>query len=86
MEQKPGQCRWPRAGTHPASSRVIPAEVWETGPDCLKERLEDQGFRQWPILPYPNAGFPLPGHVLTMRDYGPGLEIWREKGMDGNDW
>jgi hypothetical protein len=49
------------------------------------DRPEEPGFRQWPILPYPNAGFPLPGHVLTMRDYGPGLEIWREKDMDGND-
>ena len=34
----------------------------------------------------PNAGFPLPGHVLTTRDYGPGSEVWRERDMDSNDW
>ena len=45
-----------------------------------------QAWRSNEQSQYPNAGFPLPGHVLTMRDYGPGLEIWREKDMDGNDW
>ena len=79
---------WTAPG-HILTDRQIPTEERKTilSRDIVgKERLEDQGFRQWPVLPYPNAGFPLPGHVLTMRDYGPGLEIWREKDMDDNDW
>ena len=35
----------------------------------------------------PNAGFPLPGHVLTgpkFRDRG--TEAWKKYGMEGYDW
>ena len=30
----------------------------------------------------PNAGFPLPGHVMATPQYGPGTETWKEYGME----
>ena len=50
------------------------------------DRPEEPGFRQWPAFQDPNAGFPLPGHVLTTPETGPGTEVWKEKGMEDNDW
>ena len=40
----------------------------------------------WPDLATPNAGFPLPGHVLTGPKQGPGTEAWKKYGMEGYDW
>ena len=40
----------------------------------------------WPNLGTPNAGFPLPGHVLTGPQQGPGTEAWKKYGMEGYDW
>ena len=40
----------------------------------------------WPNLGKPNAGFPLPGHVLTGPGQGPGTEAWKKYGMEGYDW
>ena len=40
----------------------------------------------WPNLRTPNAGFPLPGHVLTGPKQGPGTEAWKKYGMEGYDW
>ena len=40
----------------------------------------------WPNLSTPNAGFPLPGHVLTGPKQGPGTEAWKKYGMEGYDW
>ena len=31
----------------------------------------------------PNAGFPLPGHVMTTSATGPGTDVWREYKMEG---
>ena len=47
---------------------------------------DDKGVILWPQLWTPNAGFPLPGHVLVGPDQGPGTEPWREYGMEGYDW
>ena len=47
---------------------------------------DDKGVILWPQLWTPNAGFPLPGHVLVGPDQGPGTEPWREYGMEGHDW
>ena len=30
----------------------------------------------------PNAGFPLPGHVMATPQFGPGTETWKEYGME----
>ena len=30
----------------------------------------------------PNAGFPLPGHVMATPNFGPGTETWEEYGME----
>ena len=30
----------------------------------------------------PNAGFPLPGHVMATPLFGPGTETWKEYGME----
>ena len=43
-------------------------------------------LRVWPDLRTPNAGFPLPGHVLTGPNQGPGTEAWEKYGMEGYDW
>ena len=40
----------------------------------------------WPSLRTPNAGFPLPGHVMAGPEQGPGTEAWRKYGMEGYDW
>ena len=40
----------------------------------------------WPNLNTPNAGFPLPGHVLTGPKRGPGTKTWKKYGMEGYDW
>ena len=40
----------------------------------------------WPNMSTPNAGFPLPGHVLTGPGQGPGTEAWKKYGMEGYDW
>ena len=50
------------------------------------DRPEEPGFRQGPAFHDPNAGLLLPGHVLTTPETGPGTEVWKEKGMEGNDW
>ena len=81
---------WEAPG-HILTDRQVPTERREmikggkyVGP--LIDRPDDPGFRQWPVLPGINAGFPLPGHILITPSYGPGSDLWREKGMDGNDW
>ena len=43
-------------------------------------------FQVWPKLSTPNAGFPLPGHVLTGPKQGPGTKAWKKYGMEGYDW
>ena len=50
------------------------------------ENPKGPALRVWPDLEAPNAGFPLPGHVLTGPDQGPGTEAWRKRGMEGHDW
>lgn len=34
----------------------------------------------------PNPNWPLPGHVLTSPSTGPGTDVWKEYGMDDQDW
>lgn len=78
---------WAAPG-HVLTDRQVPTEIRNRiilggrGSD----RPDDPGFRQWPVIPRPNAGFPLPGHVLVPEGYGPGSAIWEEKDMDGYDW
>ena len=43
-------------------------------------------FQVSPKLSTPNAGFPLPGHVLTGPKQGPGTKAWKKYGMEGYDW
>ena len=81
---------WAAPG-HVLTDRQVPTERREIikggkyiGPPI--DRPDDPGFRQWPVQPGINAGFPLPGHILVTPSYGPGSDLWREKGMDGNDW
>ena len=50
------------------------------------ENPKGPALRIWPDLEALNAGFPLPGHVLTGPDQGPGTETWRKHGMEGHDW
>ena len=38
-------------------------------------------FSAWPFTFRPNAGFPLPGHVMVTPQFGPGTETWKEHGM-----
>ena len=38
-------------------------------------------FSAWPFTLRPNAGFPLPGHVMVTPQFGPGTETWKEHGM-----
>ena len=40
----------------------------------------------YPDLSTPNAGWPLPGHVMVGPQQGPGTDVWREYGMEGYDW
>ena len=39
-------------------------------------------FEIWPNTIRPNAGFPLPGHVMATPQFGPGTETWKEYGME----
>ena len=39
-------------------------------------------FEIWPRTYRPNAGFPLPGHVMATPNFGPGTETWEEYGME----
>ena len=39
-------------------------------------------FEIWPNTYRPNAGFPLPGHVMATPNFGPGTETWEEYGME----
>ena len=43
-------------------------------------------LKVWPDMATPNAGFPLPGHVLTGPKQGPGTRAWKKYGMEGYDW
>ena len=79
---------WEAPG-HILTDRQVPTATRELilgGYHFTLRRGDEQGFRQWPVLPGINAGFPLPGHILVTPSYGPGSDLWREKGMDGNDW
>ena len=69
-----------------AKRLIIHYSVYDPSLSSTVDRPEDPGFRQWPAFQDPNAGFPLPGHVLTTPETGPGTEVWKEKGMEGNDW
>ena len=57
-----------------------------TSPGPEPKNPDDDGVVLWPQLWTPNAGFPLPGHVLVGPLQGPGTEPWREYGMEGYDW
>ena len=50
------------------------------------ENPDGPALRVWPHLATPNAGFPLPGHVLTGPKQGPGTKAWKKYGMEGYDW
>ena len=50
------------------------------------ENPEELEVQLWPSLRTPNAGFPLPGHVMAGPKQGPGTEAWRKYGMEGYDW
>ena len=50
------------------------------------ENPEELEVQLWPSLRTPNAGFPLPGHVMAGPEQGPGTEAWRKYGMEGYDW
>ena len=47
---------------------------------------DQRALEVWPNLRTPNAGFPLPGHVLTGPGQGPGTKAWKKYGMEGYDW
>ena len=47
---------------------------------------DQRALEAWPNLGKPNAGFPLPGHVLTGPKHRPGTKRWKEYGMEGYDW
>ena len=47
-----------------------------------EDRHEQNIFEIWPNTHRPNAGFPLPGHVMATPQYGPGTETWKEYGME----
>ena len=43
---------------------------------------EQNIFEVWPNTFRPNAGFPLPGHVMANPHFGPGTETWKKYGME----
>ena len=47
-----------------------------------KHEHEKNIFEIWPNTYRPNAGFPLPGHVMATPNFGPGTETWEEYGME----
>ena len=49
-------------------------------------KSDQPALEVWPNLRTPNAGFPLPGHVLTGPKRGPGTKAWKKYGMEGYDW
>ena len=90
---KPGNySRTPRIAHWEAPGHVLTDEQKLTtrrggvGSFFMRGNRDDRIFRAWPELRTPNAGFPLPGHVLTGPDQGPGTETWEKYGMEGYDW
>ena len=66
-------------------------QTYPIGRDSIylnKETVEydKEVHRFYPDLGAPNAGWPLPGHVMTGPRQGPGTDVWREYGMEGYDW
>ena len=59
--------------------RIVGSSYGIDNPEELEVQL-------WPSLRTPNAGFPLPGHVMAGPEQGPGTEAWRKYGMEGYDW
>ena len=57
-----------------------------TAPAGAEKTPEELEVQLWPSLRTPNAGFPLPGHVMAGPEQGPGTEAWRKYGMEGYDW
>ena len=78
---------WAAPG-HVLTDQQVPVAKRETvnSSPSLVQNPDDPAFRQWPMYNDPNAGFPLPGHVMTTPETGPGTEVWKAKGMDDNDW
>ena len=64
--------------------RTVETEAW------ARKNPDQPALRVWPDMMTPNAGFPLPGHVLTGPVQGPGTEAWKKAwkkyGMEGYDW
>ena len=89
---KPGTySRVPRIAHWEAPGHILTDEqvLTITRERLAADRIENPkgpALRVWPDLRAPNAGFPLPGHVLTGPDQGPGTEAWRKHGMEGHDW
>ena len=60
--------------------------IFDVGKACSVIESKQMALEVWPNLSTPNAGFPLPGHVLTGPKQGPGTEAWKKYGMEGYDW
>ena len=88
---KPGNySRVPSIAHWEAHGHILTDEQKRTTPRKHSQRTienrDGRAFQVWPNLRTPNAGFPLPGHVLTGPDQGPGTEAWKKYGMEDYDW
>ena len=88
---KPGNySRVPSIAHWEAPGHILTDEQKRTIPrkhsQLARENRDGLAFQVWPDLKTPNAGFPLPGHVLTGPDQGPGTEVWKKYGMEDYDW
>ena len=88
---KPGNySRVPSIAHWEAPGHILTDEQKRTSPrkysQLARGNRDGLAFQVWPNLKTPNAGFPLPGHVLTGPDQGPGTKVWKKYGMEGYDW
>ena len=74
--------RWEAPGHILTEKQVQKISLYRLGSNLMIYLdQEETVFSAWPFTRRPNAGFPLPGHVMVTPQFGPGTETWKEHGM-----
>ena len=72
----------PLANATPGQANTLLRESEQDTSSGSDDWLKKTIFEVWPNTYRPNAGFPLPGHVMATPLFGPGTETWKEYGME----
>lgn len=74
----------PRISEWESPGKIIPSDKMKVNINTNKLQMIDE----FPYYPNPNSinpGYPLPGHVMTFDNTGPGTDIWHQYDL-GDDW